>query len=682
MLLPRARSVLLALLPLTLCAEVKVPPIWPQIQGIFPHGGQRGASVKITLKGRNLQDTRELRFLSPKLTAQVLSASAYEVEALVTLTPTAEPGRHDLRLIAAHGSAIGYFDVGTFPERIEKEPNNTPAQAEPLAFPALVNGILKAGDYDYYSFEAAAGQTLTFDVLATRNGASTDSALSLLDASGLELAFSDDYYGFKDPHLRFTFPKAGRYVLRVHGSSEAGCDTCDYRLLAGPMPHLETAMPAGGQPGQTTTITLHGVNLNHLNAVTLGDGLAQGEVLKATPTEATVRLTVPASAPPGVYKLHGNGAFLPAPFVVSSYKELAVGDGSARSRKDPVPVTLPVVANGIINRPRAADHFSFRVDGPKSVVLEAHAMQLGYLTDPLVAIYDESGQRLAWQDDPTTNTGKEPANLDPHLVFRLPKAGRYIAMVRDAQFRGDPAFLYRLTMKEAEPDFSLRVVGTDDSLYRGRTNTVLVRVRRLEGWNDPVEVYAANLPPGVTVKPVVAEPKNTPYTGTCGEIHYLDGTNVEMQISVAPDAPLALGHIEFRGRAKGIERSARTRYFRSRIRHIGDAEEDHLRVTIADAPGAVLTVPPALALAKDNTAALTVIVTRLDEGHTEPLVLSVEAAADGLTASAEPVPAASTRAEVKLRAAANKAPGDFVLVARRGGTIVGRSHPIRLRSPQ
>jgi hypothetical protein len=88
-------------------------------------------------------------------------------------------------------------------------------------------------------------------------------------------------------------------------------------------------------------------------------------------------------------------------------------------------------------------------------------MQLDYLTDPLVVIYDQSGKRLAYQDDPTTNTGKEPANMDPHLVFQPPKPGRYIAMIRDAQFRGDPAFLYRLTMKHAEPDFSLRTIGGD-----------------------------------------------------------------------------------------------------------------------------------------------------------------------------------------------------------------------------
>jgi hypothetical protein len=666
----------------TALAEVKVPPISPQIQGVFPRGGQRGAEARITLTGRNLQDTREIRFTSPKLKATVLASDAYRVTASVRLAPDAEPGRHDLRLIAGHGSAISYFDVGNYPERSEKEPNDDEARAEPLVFPTVVNGLLRAADYDYYRFEARAGQVLTFDVLGTRNGANTDAALTLLDSSAEELAYSDDYYGFKDPRLVHRFEKSGAYLLRVWGSGEAGCDTCDYRLLAGEMPHAELAIPAGATRGSTAEFTLRGVNLQSAREVILGDGLARGEVLSASSQEARVRMPVPAAVAPGEYRLHLAGGMLPAPFVVSSYREITVVGDTARNRKDPVPVTLPIVANGILDRPRAADHFAFRVDAPITVVLETQAMQLGFLTDPLVAIYDASGKRLAWQDDPTTNTGKEPANMDPHLVFPIPKPGQYTALVRDAQFRGDPAFLYRLTIKEAEPDFSIRVIGTDETLYRGRTNAVLVRVRRLEGWTSPVEVWPDDLPAGVRAERVIAEPTNTPYTGTCGETHYLDGTNVEVRFTVDRDAPLSLAQIRFRGRGihngRTVERRARARYFRSRIRHIGDAEEEALRVVVAEAPGVVLAGPQSISLGADQTAAFTAVVTRLDE-VAEPLELSLEAVAGGLTMEPLLVAASSTRAEVKLRAE-SKAPGEFVLVGRVNGAVIGKSHPIRVRS--
>lgn len=668
-------------LSFAIAAQTKIPPIWPQIQGTFPHGGQRGTTVTIGLSGRNLQDAKQLVFSSPKLKAEILKSDPYRVTVRIEIAADVEPGRHDFRLLCAHGSAIGYFDVNSFVERNEKEPNDTRAQAEELVFPALVNGILKAADYDFYRIEGKLGQMLSFDVLATRNGANTDAALSVLDAKGVELADSDDYYGFKDPHLKFRVPADGIYFLRVYGSSEAGSDTSDYRLVAGAMPHVDLAMPAGGTSGKTVEVTLHGVNLEGVKEVWLGDELAKGEVLSAGFEKARVRIAIPAAVVPGEYRLHVAGATMPVPFVVSRYAEIDVSDATARNRRDPKPVALPIVANGILDKPKAADYFVFRVEKATTVVLDVAGMQLGYLTDPMVLLYDETGKRLAYQDDPTTNTGKEPANLDPHLVYTLPKAGRYVAAVRDAQFRGDPSFLYRLTMKEAKPDFSIQVIGTDDTLYRGRSNAVLVRVRRLEGWNAPVEVWAENLPPGVSVKPMVAEVKNTPYTGTCGETHYLDGTNVELSFAVAADAPLNLAAIRFRGRGvmggETVERSGKARYFRGRIRHIGTAEEDALQVTIADAPGVVLGVPQSVNLDKAGVAQFTAIVTRLDGGK-DPLELTIEAAANGLAVDLTEVAAATTRADLKLKAA-EKAPGEFVLVGRIRGAVIGKSHPIQVR---
>ncbi len=668
-------------LALGLFGQTKIPPIWPQIQGTFPHGGQRGTSVTVTLSGRNLQGAKELVFVSPKLKGEIVKSEAYRVVAKITMAGDSEPGRHDFRLLCGHGSVIGYFNVNTLVERSEQEPNDSREKAETLDFPALVNGLVKAGDYDYFRFEAKAGERMIFDVLATRNGANTDAVLGVLDSRGEELAFSDDYYGFKDPHVKFLAPQDGVYYLRVYGSSEAGSDTSDYRLVAGRMPHVDLAMPAGAKQGEVVEVELRGVNLSGVKRVTLGDGASEGEVLRATADRARVRIAVPKTLSLGEHKLHVEGATMPIPFAVSQYREVDVSDGSARNRRDPKPVDLPVVANGVLDRAKATDFFVFRVEEAKTVVLDVEGMQLGYLTDPMVVIYDEAGKRLAYQDDPTTNTGKEPANLDPHLVFRLPKAGRYVAAVRDAQFRGDPSFLYRLTIKEAKPDFSIKVVGTDDTLYRGRDNVVLVRVRRLEGWTAPVEVWAENLPAGVTVKPVVAEPRNTPYTGTCGETHYLDGTNVEVSLRVAADAPLDLGRVRFVGRGvmegETVVRRGKARYFRNRVRFIGDAEEEALRVTVADAPGAVMAVPGTLRLDAKGQSKFTAIVTRLDASR-DSLELTLEAATAGLLIEAKPLAVADTRAEVVVKAL-DKAPGEFVLVGRVGGVVVGRSHPIQVR---
>ena len=64
--------------------------------------------------------------------------------------------------------------------------------------------------------------------------------------------------------------------------------------------------------------------------------------------------------------------------------------------------------------------------------------------------------------------------MDPHLVYRIEKPGRYIAMVRDAQFRGDASFVYRVTPEGCGAGLQRKTIGTDDTFYCGRTNSLLV----------------------------------------------------------------------------------------------------------------------------------------------------------------------------------------------------------------
>src|SRR6266567_1129571 len=228
----------------------KLPPIRPEVQGVFPHGGQRGTDVELHIRGKNLQGATAILFATPKLSATILSVEHNAVKARFHIDPSAEPGRHDFRLVAPHGSTINWFDV------------------------------------------------------SSRKGSQFDSVIDLLDSAGTLLDYSDDYYMFKDPHLVYTFTKAGTYFLRIYGSGEAGSDNADYRLTAGEMPQVDHAMPSGGRLGETVEFELAGVNLASVSRVTLGDGIATGEVVSKTPRSAKVRMRIPATVSPGAYRLH------------------------------------------------------------------------------------------------------------------------------------------------------------------------------------------------------------------------------------------------------------------------------------------------------------------------------------------------------------------------------------------
>jgi hypothetical protein len=155
---------------------------------------------------------------------------------------------------------------------------------------------------------------------------------------------------------------------------------------------------------------------------------------------------------------------------------------------------------------------------------------------------------------------KEPPNLDFHLVHRFEKAGRYRVEMRDAGLRGREDLIYRLQVSRSDPDFQVSVLAPQVTVLQGSSATFAVRVRRLGGWDAPVEVWVENMPPGVRSKPVVAEPVNTRFRGTFGEDFFFDGTTVDVPLQVQEGTPP--GAYSLRVKAKGtihnktVERTA------------------------------------------------------------------------------------------------------------------------------
>src|SRR5882672_2397335 len=115
------RALLLGLLALPgVVFGQSMPPTRPAVRGLFPHGAERGTDVEITIRGKNLQEASEISFATSKLRAQILQVQHNLVRARIQVDGAAEPGRHDLRLVAPQGSTIAWFDVGTRHESFEK----------------------------------------------------------------------------------------------------------------------------------------------------------------------------------------------------------------------------------------------------------------------------------------------------------------------------------------------------------------------------------------------------------------------------------------------------------------------------------------------------------------------------------------------------------------------------------
>ena len=691
---------------LTVCALfLLVPAVWgdanlpemsPFVIGVSPLGARQGEAVDVQFLGRNLEGTSEITFARPDIKAKVFASDFFFVQAHITVGPKVPVGLHDFRLRTPRGTHVGVFQVGSLPRVVDTEPNNDLKHAQRVKLPAMIDGVVDVDDYDVFRFHADAGQTLVFDVYSTRAGTRFDSTLTILDERGAELEFIDDAYIQKDPCLFFTPKKSGDYFVRIAGSTEPiaglfdGTPYSSYRLVAGAVPHMLHALPAGMRRGITNELRISGFNLQAIDRVVLGDSLAEGKVLQARPGTLVIQMAIPSSLAPGRYQLRvftGSQEAMRQLDVVISDLEEGLSD-QASSRHHPQPTTVPVALSGVFDHRKAAHFFAFDVQAGESLVFDVDSMKLGYLDDPLVSLYTTEGKLLASHDDRIQQNGDEPPNLDSYLVYKFAKAGRYVAEIRDCASRGDANYIYRLAVSRAQPDFDLRSLTPEPTLFRDRTIFLPVRVRRFGGWSTPVEVWLEKPPAGITGEKVVAAPKDTIVKDNCALDRQLDGTNLLVPIHVARS--VADGQYPLKLRARGmingktVEHTDEVLYWWERVGKVsGPVEDQKLIATVTDLPAVVLevnhssrpgTFEPAefISLSPGKVARLPILVRRYDGGN-EPITIEPDNQIEGLTFENNVLQPGKVICELKLRAGQSFKPGRFRL--RAGASI---SPPITL----
>src|ERR1019366_6537217 len=184
----------------------------PRLNSIFPCGARQGTSVECVIAGGDLQGATGLYFSHAGITAKPAGVNKF----MVTVAPDVPIGQYDVRVVSPLGlSNFRAFVVGDWPEVVEKEPNNEPAQAQRVSLPVVINGRMDgATDIDHYVFTAKKGERVLINCWAWRIDSQMDATLMLFDAKGKELAYNGDYSG-KDPFLDFTVPADGDYTLKI-----------------------------------------------------------------------------------------------------------------------------------------------------------------------------------------------------------------------------------------------------------------------------------------------------------------------------------------------------------------------------------------------------------------------------------------------------------------------------------
>lgn len=505
-----------------------------RLYAVHPQGAQVGQTVDVSASnGADLDELNGMTFSHPGIKAAHKTGNTFAV----TVAADVSPGVYEARVHGLYGTSNPRcFVVGTLPEVLEVDANNTIETAQTVEIGSVVNGRSNRGaDVDFYKITGKKGQRLLIECQALRIDSKFQAELRIYNVAGRRLGRSISRQRTHDPVLDITLPEDGDYFVRATDFVYGGSNDHGYRLKIHAGPHVDLVIPPAGVPGSTAKYTLVGRNLPGSQPAGIG---ADGRQLEQLVVDITLPNT-PRTLTPGptafsfeatidgssyVYK-GANGVANPvtiafAPQALKTEVEPNNEPGNAQK------ITVPGEFAGQFQKRSDVDQFEFEAKAGQVFWIEVFGQQLGRLTDPFLTVEQvtkkddgtETVRRLTAQDDEAKNS---IANLfdtihnDPSYRLVVPADGYYRVTLRDRYWesRGNPELQYHLAIRAETPDYRLVVIPPAPlanvaagyqtwalGLRRGENLHVEVAAIRKHGCKGVIDVSAEGLPAGVTCK--------------------------------------------------------------------------------------------------------------------------------------------------------------------------------------
>jgi len=388
----------------------------PRLLTTFPMGGTQGATVDITISGEHLDGAEELVFSSPQVVAKrKLDANGQPVanQYSVTIAAECEPGLYEAQVMTRLGlSSSRVFAVGRLPEVVQVAGNTSVATAQELKLNSVCNAVVASRGADHYWFEARKGQRIVVDCASRGIDSKLEATVVIADHTGRDLLVER-----RTGVIDFTIPETGKYLIKVHELTYQGGPAFYYRLTVRELP---PDVPVQRHPSTALVSSFSWPPA----------GLA--------PQAATI--------------------------------EVEPNDDRAQA------ITLPADISGSFATAADTDIFEFEAKKGEEWWIEVASERLGLPTDPSVIVQHVAGtgdnetltdvaefQDIASPvkvssngyayDGPPYNAGS--ADVLGKLVIQ--QDGRHRLSVTDlfGGTRNDPANVYRLIIRRAEPDFAV-----------------------------------------------------------------------------------------------------------------------------------------------------------------------------------------------------------------------------------
>jgi hypothetical protein len=453
----RSAGILIAVL--AACTAARSIVAAPQIAEFGPLALAPGQTVALTLRGQNLLDVRELwtSFASRCDFAPPQGESAAKGETLecrVTVPRDEQVGVGAMRIVTGEGvSNPVLVMLDDLPTVAETADNHARDSAQPVDWPAAVDGRCEPLEEDWFRFHAAAGQRLSFEVVSQRLGARLDPTLRLSTADGKELARVDDAADVGgDSRLSHLFEAEGDYVLAVGDVRHVGGGAeFRYRLRIGAFPIIRGVYPAGARSGSVASFELR------------DEGAEAASLLHvALPAADDQSRLVSYGVPSGDRR--GSGWFQVEASPLSEALEQEPNETIAEA----TPATLPGALNGRFGQAGDRDCFKFHAAKGQRLYCVAKTRELGSPCDVYMSLHKADGALLsvARQERETI------------LDAEIPEEGDYALQVEDLIGGAGPDHVYRIDASDAFGGFSLHAEQTQYSAPQGGTFVMKVLAQR------------------------------------------------------------------------------------------------------------------------------------------------------------------------------------------------------------
>ena len=447
----------------------------PSVTHLYPWGLQQGTTEEITVQGSWTKWPLEVAGELPV----GLEINPLEKAGKLSVVTSTEvrAGVYHFRLFDGEGATkVIPLIVGAVPELREKEPNGNPGEGNQVTLPAVINGQLKeSADVDIFLVDLAESETLSLLLVANNIlGVAMDAIIQVCDSRGFVLAQNDDERGL-DPQLSYTAKRTGMVQVRIFAFPEATNSTIAfsssadyvYRLTATTKRLLDFCLPL--------SVSAEAVDLQ-----LQGTGFVK-ESLRWTGAVEMPYVSL-AGVPGTVY------VPLTARNVVVATQQSSI--------ESPQVVVLPASISGVIEQREDQDVFLLEnLQKGESLVVDVLARSLGFPTDPLVEIYDNTGKLLSTQDD------KDRATRDPAFTYNIPADGAYQIRIRDLHRVGGPRYAYRMEVAKLQPSVKL-TLESGEFVKLGEKLEIEVAISRLGGFTDELLIDIDGLPEGVSIEAV------------------------------------------------------------------------------------------------------------------------------------------------------------------------------------